>query len=55
MDVIQNREYFVALTQRVLQVPCAVLATMSLGKDLECCLEGNAEVVPCTPNSPEEV
>lgn len=55
MDIIQNCEYSVTLIQSVLEVPCAVLTTMSLGKDLECCLEGNAKVVPCTPNSPEEV
>lgn len=55
MDIIQNREYFVALIQRVLQVPRAMHATMSLRKDLERCFEGYAEVVPCAPNSPEEV
>lgn len=55
MDIIQNREYFVALIQCVLQVPRAMHATMSLGIDLERCFEGNAKVVPCPPNSPEEV
>lgn len=55
MDIIQNGEYFVTLIQSVLQVPCAVSTTMRLREDLERCLEGNTKVVPCTPNSPEEV
>lgn len=55
MDIIENGEYIVTLIQRVLQVPCAVVSTMSLWEDLERCLEGNAKVMPCAPNSPEKV
>lgn len=55
MDIVQNGKHVLALIQRILQIPRAMFATMSLGKDAERCLESNAKVVPCAADSPEEV